>query len=217
MKKLSLAMVLIFTLSLFLCSAASADVITAMASEVNPEHLEKTASYARILGYNEESNTLTVELISPEVFPGDDVRALQVGDSIFTDGQEVVIRTMEEVWGDIVINEGPYEYADGSVYLMMDFDDNYRTQVYDDNVWISLAVLECPVRDSLLFLDYIREETGEALDLPIVRTARELVDQLLAEQASEDYAIGLDNDNVYVVFDGEGQLSTIHRYYVPWQ
>ena len=81
MKKLSIGMAFLLILSL-LCSAASAEVITALATEVNPEHLEKTASYARILGYNEQNNTLTVQLIVPEIFSQEDVEALKVGDSI---------------------------------------------------------------------------------------------------------------------------------------
>ena len=193
MKKLSLTMILIFSLSLFLCSAASADVITALATEINPEHLEKTASYARILGYNEESNTLTVELIVPEVFDREDVLSLQVGDSIYTGGQEIVIRTIEEnEAGTIIINEGEYQYADGSVYLFEDFYGNYRPERYANYIWLSLGVIECPVQDSLLFLDYIDEEAaGDALTLPRVYTAQELKNKLLAEQASDEYFIGL--------------------------
>ena len=47
MKKLSITFFLLLSLLAAACSPASADVITAMAIEVNPQHLEKTASYAR--------------------------------------------------------------------------------------------------------------------------------------------------------------------------
>ena len=94
MKRHFISFFLILSLLMAACFPASADVITALAIEVNPEHLEKTASYARILGYNEESNTLTVELIAPEVFDRKDVLSLQVGDSIFTGGKEVEIESI---------------------------------------------------------------------------------------------------------------------------
>lgn len=219
MKKLSITLALMLTFFLHLGSAASAETITAMAVEVNPEHLEKTASYARILGYNEENNTLTVELIAPEIFRGDEVAALRVGDGIYTGGQEVPIRTIEEKeWGAIVINEGEYEYADGSVYLFQDIYGNYRPERYANYTWISLSTVECPVKDHLLFLDYIDEAAGgDALTLPIVYTAREFTEKLLAEQASDEYHIGLGIDNAYVVFDGEGSLATIQRYFVSWE
>ena len=221
MKKLVLSIALMLTISLLFCSAASADVITALATEINPEHLEKVASYARILGYNEESNTLTVELIAPEVFDREDVFSLQVGDSIYTGGREIVIWKIEryDEYGLVVINdENLSDHADGSVYLHEDLNGNYRPERYANYTWLSLAVIECPVTDSLLFLDYIDEEAaGDALTLPMVYTAQEVKNKLLAEQASNEYFIGLAIDNAYVVFDGEGNLATIQRYFVSWQ
>lgn len=218
MKKFPIAIALMLSLLLLLCSPASADTITAMAIEINPEHLEKTVSYARILGYNEENNTLTVELIVPEAFRVEDVEALQVGDIIYTDGQEVTVQTIEKDWDYVIINKGEYGYADGSVYLYKEFGGNYLREVMDnDYMWLSLDPIECPVTDSLLFLDYIGAEWGEPLRLPIVRTAQELTALMQEEAASSAYSVGLSCRNVYVVFDGEGNLATIHRFYVPWQ
>ena len=215
MKKLSLIIALILTYSLLFCSGASADVITALAIEVNPEHLEKTASYARILGYDEASNTLTVELIAPEVFDGEDVLSLQVGDSIYTGGREVTIQSIsyDDEWcSTVFIN-------DGELFLFQDRSGNYTMMAdEDDCVWNTVAVIECPVRSSLLFLDYIDEEAaGDALTLPRVYTAQELKNKLLAEQASDDYFVGLATNNAYVVFDGDGNLATVQRFFVSWQ
>ena len=218
MKRLFISFFLILSLLITACFPASADVITALAIEVNPEHLEKTASYARILGYNADSNTLTVELIVPEVFSQDDVEALQVGDSIYTGGQEVAVRTIEKDWDTVLINRGEQGYDDDSVYLYRQFDGSYLRMGLDDSfTWRSLDPIECLVTDSLLFLDYTGAEWNEPLRLPIVRSGRELTAQLLKEDASEVYNIGLDCYNVYVTFDGEGSLATIHRFYVPWQ
>ena len=217
MKKISITFFLLLSLLAAACSPASADVITAMAIEVNPEHLEKTASYARILGYNPDSNTLTVELIAPEVFRGDEVEALEVGDGIYTGGEEVVVQTIKKDWDYVVINEGDYDFAEGAVHLFKEFDDNYRPMIYDDFIWRSVGIIDCPITDSLLFLDYIGEEFGEPLVLPFVRTAQELTARLQEEDASEAFTVGLAANNVYVTFDGEGNLATIHRFYVPWQ
>ena len=214
MKKLPAIIALALTLSLLLCSAASADVITALAIEVNPEHLEKTASYARILGYNAGQNTLTVELIAPEVFSGEDIAALQVGDSIYTGGREVTIQSIsyDDEWCSTeFIN-------DGELFLFQDRSGNYTMMAdEDDCVWTAFAQIECPVQSSLLFLDYIDHETGNALALPVVRTADELTAELRAVGLAEAYTVGLSTNNVYVVFDGEGNLATIQRFYVPWQ
>jgi len=217
MKKLSITFFLLLTLLAAACSPASADVITAMAIEVNPEHLEKTASYARILGYNPDSNTLTVELIAPEVFDEQEVKALRPGDSIFTGGHEVLIQTIEvNERGTYIINRG--DDPEQSLYLTEDFRGySMRTFLDDDYVWITLDVIKCPIQDSLLFLDYIDEESGNSVELPVVHTAQELTARLQEEDASEAFTVGLAANNVYVTFDGEGNLATIHRFYVPWQ
>ena len=217
MKRHFISFFLILSLLMAACFPASADVITALAIEVNPEHLEKTASYARILGYNEEGNTLTVELIVPEIFSREDVEALKVGESIYTGGREVTIESIEKVdhWGDYIkINNGSVNLSrrsdgSGNFAAVSEWNDAYT--------WIELAVIECPVKDSLLFLDYINDENGYALELPVVRTAPELTARLLEEGADQVFAVGLTADNVYVIFDGEGNLATIQRFYVPWQ
>lgn len=216
MKKL---FAIVLTLSLLLCSAASADTITALAAEINPEHLEKAASYARILGCDAVHDTITVELIVPEVFRRDEVLALQVGDSIYTGGQEIVVQTLDRYDNDslILINEGEYEYAEGSVSLYEDLSGNYRPEVYEDYTWVALALMRCPIQKNLLFLDGIDPSTGDPRALPAVHTAQELKAQLLEAQASGENAMDLANNNVYVVFDDEGNLAVVQRYFVPWQ
>ena len=219
MKRLMLVWVMMLCLvPVLVCSAASAETITALATPVNPEHLEKTASYARILGYNDERNTLTVELIVPEVFAEEDVLELEVGDAIYTGGEEVPIRTIDwyEDYGYLVLNAGAYEHAPGSVYLHMDRWGNYMPDRYGHPTYNVIAVLECPVTESLLFLDYTHEESGDTLDLPRVSTAAEFLAAFFSGEPDER-DMGLDIDNLYVVFDGQGQLATVQRFFVSWQ
>ena len=73
-------MILYMVPTLFCASASAKTTITALASTVNPKHLEKAS----------------VELLVPEIFPGDDVLELEIGDSIYTGGEEVLIRTISE-------------------------------------------------------------------------------------------------------------------------
>lgn len=201
-------------LSLLLCSAASADVVTAKAVKIDPEHLEKTSCYARIVGYDQEKDVLTVELIAPETFSGEEIASLKAGDSILTGGREVKIGSIsaDDEWcGTLFIN-------DGALFLFQERSGDYTMMsTEDDCVWNTVAVVECPVMKTLLFLDGICDDSGEALQLPKVYTARELTAQLLEKGAENAYTVGLTANNVYAVFDGEGNLAAIHRFYVPWQ
>ena len=222
-RRIAVWVMILCLVMVFVCSAVCAETITAMATPVNPDHLEKTSCYARILGYNEDRNTLTVELIVPEVFAEEEVMELEVGDAIYTGGEEVTIQTIDwyEDDGYLVINAGAYEHAPGSVYLHMDRWGNYMPDRYGHPTYNTIAVLECPVTETLLFLDYTSAETGDALELPIVRTATELAETIQSIEESRltkaDYMVGLDIDNVYVVFDGDGQLAVVQRFFVSWQ
>ena len=209
MKKLCLSIAFVFSFSMLLCSIASADVIYPIASSVDPEHLAKTACYARITGYNENQNTLTVELRAPETFAPDKAESLQPGDSICIGGEESVIESVlpTNLYNTLLFNENEKQ-----ILLHKEFGVYYCYAVGDDYVWDVLAVIECPVTDTMLFLDYSAPEYEDNYVLPIVYTGRELAAQFTKE---DDDA--LSKSNVYVVFDSEGNLATIQRYYVPWQ
>ena len=216
MKRLASVMTLLTMILLLLCSPASADVITAMAIEINPEHLEKTSCYARILDYNKDQNTLTVELIEPEVFKRADILALKPGDTIWSNGQEITIATIkygeDNLW--VIINDWETEYVGQTLQLEADNNKNFVPVDMDNGnyTWRTVAVLDIPVSKSLLLLDYFDESQGKTVFLPIVRT----VDEFLSMQR-DGQLYGFNGDNVYVVFDAEGNLATIQRYYVPWQ
>ena len=211
MRKTAVALVLL--ISLLLSAAASADVLTAMPVELDPERLEKTTCNARIVGYNEAQNTLTVHLTVPEIFPTDELYKISVGDSIYTGGQEILIESIshDDDWCGVV------GFNDWEIFFFEERDGCYRMADEDCYFWNVIAVIECPVKDHLLLLDYVDDDTGDMLNLPAVLTARELTVKMLAEQASDRYHIGFAADNVTVTFDGEGNLAVINRFYVPWQ
>ena len=208
---------LLLLLAIILCSSASAGTcITAMATSVDPDNLACTAVNARILGYNPDSNSLTLELIIPEVFSAEEVENLKVGDAIYSQGKEIPVKSIEDDVLSISINGGSYEYEEGTLWLVQDSTDdrNYRPMYYNDYFWTSLAELQVPVPDSFLFLDDI-DTLGGPLPLPAVYTAKEFL-RILREEAEYD-GVGFATNNVYVIFDGNGALASIERYYVPWQ
>ena len=183
-------------------------VMTALAAEVNPDHLVSIAADAKITGYDSGRNTASVTILVPERYALEEIMALKIGDAIYTQGREVDIRTISEVDGYIVLNEG----ADDEVYLFESVDLNYWIMDVNDNTWTELATVSVPVADHLLFLDEIDPATGIGLLNPTVhnRTA------FLKIMNNPDDP-GFDIRNVKAVFDEDGQLALIRRFYVPWQ
>ena len=84
----------------------------------------------------------------------------------------------------------------------------------DDAAWIVLATVTVPVPDRLLFLDEIEEVTLMPLYVPAVHGRS---DFLSAMEAEKENGPGFAANNAMVVFDENGDLALIRRYYVPWQ
>ncbi|MBQ9010401.1 MAG: hypothetical protein IJ088_13900 [Clostridia bacterium] len=195
--------------------SAGAAVVTAMATEPYMEQYQLYSCNARILDYNSETNLLRLTLITPEIFPKDEVEALGVGDAIYTGGREIPITSVSYQDGYLVFNRGTEEFEDGSVWLSEDSDGNYRTIYWHDNVWTEIEQLELPVTEALLLLDRINPETGESLEKPTVHPSTRFIRMM--EEAARGEDPGFSANNVLVVFNAEGQLAVIERYYVPWQ
>jgi len=220
MKKLMLCLLLVLACCLSAALAAgdpsAHTTVTALAIEFDPERPASVAVNARITAYAPAQNALTLELIVPERFDREDVESLAVGDAIYTQGQEVVIQTLTERDGYLVINEGEYELSEGSVWLYEDMEGSYQIADWDDDhTWTVAATLQVPVGDSLIFLDQIDPATGDILSMPTVHGAEEFLAQLARESA--EGGPGFTANNVYVAFDANGQLALIQRYYVSWQ
>ena len=183
-------------------------VVTALAAEVNPDHLISIAVDAKITGYDPDRDLASVTIIVPERYDPEEIKALRVGDAIYTQGQEVSIRTISEVDGYIVLNNG----ADDEVYLFESVDLNYWIMDINDNTWTEFVKETVPVADHFLFLDEIDPVTGEGLLNPTVHNKAEFL-----EIMNNPDDPGFDIRNVKAVFDEHGDLALIRRIYVPWQ
>ena len=182
MKKL-LCIMLCMCLMIPVMASAERKVVTALASEVNPA-LVSVAVDARITAYNREDNTLTVEVIVPERYSAAEIENLQIGDAIYTQGQEVVINSISNEDGYIALNQGDSEYTDGSILLYQGLDMNYEIMQYDDHTWVTLTTLNVPVYDQLLYLDEIDPASGESLNYPTVHSAADLIAEIEGGEAA---------------------------------
>ena len=193
---------------LLLGGSASAEhtVATGLAVEIDPENLVSVAFDAKIDGYADGAFTVTI--LVPERYDPEDISALQVGDGIYTQGREVEIRSISDVDGYLVFNEG----AEDEVYLFESVDLNYWIMDVNDNTWLELATVSVPASEKFIFLDGIDPVTGEGLLHPTVHNLEGFLELLGAEDDP-----GFDIYNVEAVTDEDGKLAVIRRLYVPWQ
>ena len=180
--------------------------------ETEPADFALCSSFARLHDYDPDTHMLEIELIAPEVFRRKDVESLAVGDCILTAGERLLVSSITQEYGYVIINKGEYEFSEGSVWLMEDADGNYRPVIYEDYIWTEVARIELPITERLLFLDMIVPESGELLDKPAVSGSEAFLQRLNNEDDP-----GFAANNTLVVFDQEGGLAIIERFYVPWQ
>lgn len=209
MKKL-LCMILCLCLLIPAMVLAERKVVTALATNINPDDLSNTFVDARIKSYNKEENTITLEIIVPEFYDADEIKSLQIGDAIYTQGHEVTVNAINEYDCFIAVVQDDDEV----ITIATDGETVYPIQDGDDFSWITLTTVTVPVPPHLIFLDGIDPATGEDLPLPTVHSAEEFIAILEGKNKSDP---GFDLNNVEIVFDSSAQPYIIWRRYVLWQ
>ena len=188
-----------------LMGSASAErpVVTALASEINPDNLVSVAFDAKINACAD--GVFNITILVPERYDPDEIKALKVGDGIFTEGREIEIRSITDRDGYIVLNED-------EVYLYESIDMNYWIADDNDNTWVEFPSITVRASDHFIFLDGINPSTGESLLHPTVYNMAGFLERMNSTDDS-----GFDIRNVEVVIDEDGKLAVIKRFYVPWQ
>lgn len=209
MRKL-LCMVLCLCLLIPAMALAERKVVTALATKINPDDLSNTLVDARIKSYNKEENTITLEIIVPEFYDADEIKSLQIGDAIYTQGHEVTVNAINEYDCFIAVVQDDDEV----ITIATDGETVYPIQDGDDFSWITLTTVTVPVPPHLIFLDGIDPATGEDLSLPTVHSAEEFIAMLEGKDKSDP---GFDLNNTEIVFDSDVQPIIIRRNYVVWQ
>ena len=209
MKKL-LCMILCLCLLIPAMALAERKVVTALATKINPDDLSNTLVDARIKSYNKEDDTMTLEIIVPEFYDADEIKSLQIGDAIYTQGHEVTVNAINEYDCFIAVVQDDDEV----ITIATDGETVYPIQDGDDFSWITLTTVTVPVPPHLIFLDGIDPATGEDLPLPTVHSAEEFITILEGKNKSDP---GFDLNNTEIVFDSDVQPVIIRRNYVVWQ
>ncbi len=193
---------------LLLMGSASAErtAVTALASEINPGNLTSVAFDAKINSYAD--GVFNITILVPERYDPEEIKALKVGDAIFTEGHEVEIKSIIDQDGSIVLNAD----TEDEVCLYESIDMNYWIADDNDNTWVEFPPIAVQASEHLIFLDGINPSTGESLLHPTVYNMAGFLERMNSTDDS-----GFDIRNVEVVIDEEGKLAVIKRFYVPWQ
>lgn len=153
--------------------------------------------------YDPETNTVQAEVKQRITLDPEYVDSLQVGDGILLGAESTIIKTLEQDDEGLLIN--------GEIYLAYAGDEVW-VSLYDEPYMQTLATLRVGIPETLVFLDFIDPESGEALEEPTEHTGTELA-ALLAEDSTASFAV----NNVYVTFDENGEMAKVERYYSPRQ
>lgn len=203
-------------LAALVLGSAAADTITPMPPTLDTDSLACQAVMAVLTDADPAGRTVTFALYEPEVFAGEDIRALQPGDVLLSGGREIAVASVDITsWGEVFLNEGTDAWYETLPWLEQDDSGNYRTVLYGSLPgWRAFGQMTFTLPDTLL-LDGIDPATGEALELPTVHTADQWL-AMIAEEA-ESEGVGFSMENMYLVFDENGAPAVACRYHVPWQ
>ena len=205
-----LGFVLCALLLVALTATAMATTLEPLPVTVDTTELSDLILNADVVSYNDQSDTLFLDLWEMEPFDLEEVNALEPGDSIVIGGETVEIETIDpgEDYTTINKKDGDYENA---YFLYRDEYGNFTVRDSDDYpVMRQLGEVACTFSDEFYAADGVDPESGEMLDSPT-----ELDKEGFLSEIGDD--IGFNHTNTKVYFDGEGNVEYIEREYTPWQ
>ena len=206
MKKL-IALSLALILALATVCAASAETVQAKPADIDAANLENRMVKTDI-EYKEEDKML-LTLYAPERFDAAAVKAVQPGDVIVTDGEEVTIETVEEDGPDLIFNKGT---ENEMLFCDAGHDEFERVMENDYVPWIKVAVIELELLEYYPVIDYIDPLTGGILEDPVIYRGDRLM-ELLKNPEAVTFAV----KNVDVVYDRNNMPVLMIRHYSPAQ
>ena len=202
MKKMIALLCAVLLLSVS-CAAMAQTVYTLPAEILRPILAGKTLT-ATVNGYTTNSNglaTLYINVYEKAHFAAEDVKALQVGDTLFSEGIDLKIKAIE---------------ADETGYMLTDEWDEVKYVYPDENrdyymvddteltLWLNALQVECYIADGFEFVDASNEEAE-----PVVRTTEDLI-------AAYDSPKPFLPDNMQIIFDDNCRVARVTYLYSPW-
>ena len=202
MKKL-IALSLALVLALALVCTASAETIQAKPVEISMDNLEDRMIKTDIEYL--EGDKMLLTLYAPERFDAAAIQAVKPGDVIVTDGEEIMIETVDADGPDFVFNKGT---ENEMLFCDAGHDEFEHVMASDYVPWIKLGNMELEQLEYYPILDYIDPITGEPQDIPAVYYGDKLM-ELLKNPDAVTFAV----KNVDVVYDRNNMPVLMIRYF----
>ena len=180
------------------------DFIPADQMTIQAQIKGRTFNIANITDYHDDTNEIEVELKKEIVLEPGMLTGMQEGGILRLGQESITVESLvQEEDGSYLINDELELRISGN---------EARAYLYEREYTETLATILASVEDDLIFLDGIDPETGEPLEEPTVHTGAELISMLTSPADCT-----FDSENIKVSFDENGKLTTIERYYTPWQ
>ena len=172
--------------------------------------MSRTARFAErswttnLYDYDPETNTVKGDVQHTILLAPEEAESLKVGDTLKVGGFEEEIQTLDrDETGEIVINEW---------ITLRNYGGEYHVYLYEIEYLENYVTLTLQIPDSLEILDNIDPATGEPLEEP----ARYTVEEFKAMLAADTYP-NFQEDNTWVTFDDNGEMTFVERVYSPAQ
>lgn len=168
----------------------------------------------RVGAYHQEDQTLELTVLEKLRFAAEAVEGLRPGDALNLDGELLVVREIEPMTYLLLLDDGS-GVDEASVWLKKGEDGDYEAGQYSDFIWRQVGSASFAVAKDAQFLDGINPEDGEMLESPTTHSMEEFL-RIKEEEEERGYP-GFGCDNVWAVFNAEGEIASLERFYVPWQ
>ena len=200
MKKL-IGIITILTLSLALICAASAETVRSKPATIDISHLENRMVKTDI--DFRDGDVMTLTLYENERFDAAAIKAVNIGDVIVTDGDEITVESIDTDGPDIIFNKDT-----GNEMLFCDAgNDEFEHVMENDYVpWIRLGSMDMEILEYYPILDMIDPITGDILEEYAVYRGDKLKELL-----QNPDAVGFNCKNVDVVYDRNNQPVLMKR------
>ena len=164
--------------------------------------------------YHQADHALTLTVLEKLRFAAEAVEGLQAGDVLNLDGELLVVREIEPMTYLLLLDDGS-GMDEASVWLKKSENGGYEAGRYSDFIWRQVGSASFAIAEDAQFLDGIDPENGDMLENPTRHSMEEFL-RIKSEEEERGYP-GFGCRNVRATFNAEGEITSLERFYVPWQ